>query len=269
MRADYHTHTWFSSDSDTNPEDMIKQAIHLGLQTICFTDHFDKDYPIYNGKEAFQLDVPKYFNTMKELQEKYKDKINIRIGMETGIQPHLGGFYQKVVDSYEFDFILGSVHVVDGQDPFYGGYFENREDSTAYQMAFEETLLDIKYNDHFDVLGHIDYIVRYGKTKAEHYSYRKYADIIDEILRYLIEHGKGIELNTAGYKYGLGFCHPHPEIIKRYKELGGEIITIGSDGHKPEHLAYDFWRVKDVLRSCGFENYAEFIGRKPIFRQLP
>ena len=73
----------------------------------------------------------------------------------------------------------------------------------------------------------------------------------------------------AGFKYGLGFGHPHPDIIKRYKELGGEIITIGADGHKPEHIAYDFYRVSGILKACGFENYTEFIERKPIFRQLP
>ena len=119
------------------------------------------------------------------------------------------------------------------------------------------------------MLGHIDYIVRYGKTKAATYSYKEHADIIDEILKYLIEHGKGIELNMAGFKYGLGFGHPHPDIIKRYKELGGEIITIGADGHKPEHIAYDFYRVSGILKACGFEKYTEFIERKPIFRQLP
>ena len=96
-----------------------------------------------------------------------------------------------------------------------------------------------------------------------------YADYIDEILRYLIEHGKGLEVNTAGFKYGLGFAHPHPDILKRYKELGGEIITIGADGHKPEHIAYDFYKISAILKGCGFKNYTEFRKRKPIFRQLP
>lgn len=268
MKADFHMHTSFSSDSDTKPEDMVKQAIKLGLDTICFTDHFDKDYPVYNGKEEFQLDIESYMTVMKELQRKYKGQIEVRIGVETGLQPHLGSFYQEFVDSYPFDFVIGSVHVVDGQDPYYGDYFKGRTDETAYRQAFEETLTDIKTNHHFDVLGHIDYIVRYGKTKAMNYSYKKHADIIDEILKYLIANGKGIELNTAGLKYGLGFCHPHPEIIKRYRELGGEIITIGSDGHKPEHIAYDFYKISDILKGCGFEMYTEFQDRKPIFRQL-
>ena len=96
----------------------------------------------------------------------------------------------------------------------------------------------------------------------------KYAQEIDEILKKVIAMGKGIELNTAGWKYGLAFCHPHPEILCRYKELGGEIITVGSDAHKPEHVAYDFQKAADVLKACGFKYYTEFQDRKPIFKQL-
>ena len=80
--------------------------------------------------------------------------------------------------------------------------------------------------------------------------------------------GKGIELNTAGFKYGLGFAHPHISILKRYKELGGEVITVGSDAHQPENIAYDFDRAKEVLKDSGFKYYTEFKGRKPIFIQV-
>ena len=89
------------------------------------------------------------------------------------------------------------------------------------------------------------------------------------ILKYLIEHGKGIELNTSGLKYGLPFAHPHSDILKRYRELGGEIITVGADGHKPEHIAYDFDKVSGILKDCGFKYYTEFSERKPHFKQLP
>ena len=91
---------------------------------------------------------------------------------------------------------------------------------------------------------------------------------MDEILKTLVEQGKGLELNTAGLKYGLPFAHPHPDILKRYRELGGEIITIGADGHKPEHIAYDFEKVNAILRECGFTYYAEFRKRKPVFKHL-
>ena len=177
--------------------------------------------------------------------------------------------YKEYVSSYPFDFVIGSVHVVNRMDPYYGEFFEDKTDAEAYRQAFLETLTDIRAIKDFDVLGHIDYIVRYGKEKEKYYSYTKFSDEIDEILKYLIAHGKGIELNTAGFKYGLGFCHPHPDILKRYCELGGEIITIGADGHKPEHIAYDFEKVAPILRECGFKYYTEFKERKPVFKQLP
>ena len=109
---------------------------------------------------------------------------------------------------------------------------------------------------------------RDGKHREQEYSYGRFADEIDEILRYLIEHGKGLEVNTAGLKYGLPFAHPHPDVLKRYKKLGGEIITVGADAHKPEHVGYDFNIVDNILEACGFKYYAEFIKRAPVFRKI-
>lgn len=117
-------------------------------------------------------------------------------------------------------------------------------------------------------MGHLDYVVRYGAHQAEGYSYRKYADEIDEILKHLISHGKGLEMNMAGMKYGLGFPNPHPDVIRRYKELGGEIVTIGADAHRPEHVAFDYEQAGEILTGCGFSYYAEFKGRKPVFRRI-
>jgi histidinol-phosphatase (PHP family) len=107
--------------------------------------------------------------------------------------------------------------------------------------------------------------VRYGPNKARFYSYRKFADVIDEILRVLIDRGKGIELNTAGFKYGLGHPNPTEAILSRYRELGGEILTIGSDAHAPEHIAWEFARVPGILQAAGFRYFTVFTARKPEF----
>lgn len=267
MKADFHTHTNFSTDADVMPEDIIKAAIERGLERICITDHYDKDYP--GEPHEFQLDTERYFQELGKLQEKYKGQIDVRIGVEIGLQPHLGEVYHQYVPAYPFDFVIGSVHIIHGQDPYYKEFFEGKGDAQMYAQAFEETLEDIKAISDFDVLGHLDYIVRYGKTQWQEYSYMRFSEIIDDILEYLISHGKGLEFNTAGFKYGLPFGHPHPDVLKRYRKLGGEIITIGSDGHKPEHIAYDFTKVSSILRECGYKYYTEFKGRKPIFKQLP
>lgn len=268
MRSDFHMHTNFSTDSDSTPEQMIEGAIQKGLQTICITDHQDVDFPKSIMPEGFQIDFDKYFETFRKLQRKYQNQIEVLIGVELGLQPHLGNVYKELAETYPFDFVIGSIHILDGMDPYFKEYFEDKTDEEAYRRAFEITLENIKNISDYDVLGHLDYVVRYGKNQDRDYSYLKYADYIDEILKYLIAHGKGLEINTAGFKYGLSFAHPHTDVLKRYRELGGEIITIGSDGHKPEHIAYDFHRVSDILKACGFKNYTEFKQRKPIFRQL-
>ena len=269
MRSDFHMHTNFSTDSDSTPEQMIDGAIQKGLQTICITDHQDVDFPKSIMPEGFQIDFDKYFETFRKLQRKYQNQIEVLIGVELGLQPHLGNVYKELAETYPFDFVIGSIHILDGMDPYFKEYFEDKTDEEAYRRAFEITLENIKNISDYDVLGHLDYVVRYGKNQDRDYSYLKYADYIDEILKHLIAHGKGLEINTAGFKYGLSFAHPHTDVLKRYRELGGEIITIGSDGHKPEHIAYDFHRVSDILKACGFKNYTEFKQRKPIFRQLP
>ena len=265
MKADFHVHTSFSGDSDYSPESMIQAAIKYGLDTICITDHQDEEFT----EPGFEIDFPNYFPTLKALQEKYREQIDIRIGMEYGLQPQLGQSCHELVRKYPFDFVIGSRHLLDGQDMYYRKCFDYMTDEEAYRKAFEEILDDIQYVTDFDVLGHFDYIVRYGKSQHKEYSCAKYAELIDAILKHLISNGKGLEINTAGWKYGLPFAHPHTDVLKRYHELGGEILTIGSDAHKPEHVAYDFHRVSEVLKACGFKYYTEFKQRKPIFRQLP
>ena len=270
VTADYHMHTSFSTDGKASPEEMIKGCINKGLKNICITDHYDMDFPFYErlGKDAFVFDVDRYFETLTDLKEKYKDKIDICIGAEFGLQPHLGKFYEDMAKKYPFDFVIGSVHLVHGKDPYIGKLFDETDDEIIYRETFEEMLEDVKNVKEFDVLGHIDYIVRYGKTKNEFYSYNKYKDIIDEILKAVVESGRGIEMNMAGFKYKLGHCHPHPDIIKRYRELGGEIITVGSDGHSPEQVAYDYEKAGDILKACGFDFYTTFKNRQPVFNKI-
>ena len=276
IQADMHMHTWFSTDSEACPCDMADEAVRKGLKTICFTDHFDKD-DLEWGEEGI-FDVDAYFVEMQKLQEEYAGKLNIRIGIELGLRTYLKDYYEELTKKYPFDFVIGSVHNVpykkdaEGNilytDPAAEKLFTDRTDKEAYRLMMETTLENVRTSDCFQTLGHLDYVVRYGKSREKEYSYTDYADIIDEILKLLIEKEKGLEVNSAGLKYGLPFAHPHPDVLKRYRELGGEIITIGADAHKPEHIAYDFAKAEEILKSCGFKYYTEFQDRKPIFKQL-
>lgn len=271
MRADVHMHSNFSHDSDSSPEEMIQGAVRKGLEMICFTDHYDKDNLFWGPEDIF--DPEEYFRVLEPLREAYRNQIDVRIGVEIGLLPELVDYYEKFVNQYPFDFVIGSVHSIRKTDLAYaltyGNAFPDMTDREIYRATLEETLVDVRGQDAFDVLGHLDYVVRYGKEREKEYSYREFADVIDEILRTLIRKGKGLELNMAGLKYGLPFAHPHTDVLKRYRELGGEIITVGADGHKPEHIAYDFYKVSDILKSCGFIYYAEYAQRQPVFRKLP
>ena len=276
IQADMHMHTWFSTDSEACPCDMADEAVRKGLKTICFTDHFDKD-DLEWGEEGI-FDVDAYFVEMQKLQEEYAGKLNIRIGIELGLRTYLKDYYEELTKKYPFDFVIGSVHNVpykkdaEGNilytDPAAEKLFTDRTDKEAYRLMMETTLENVRTSDCFQTLGHLDYVVRYGKSREKEYSYTDYADIIDEILKLLIEKEKGLEVNSAGLKYGLPFAHPHPDVLKRYRELGGEIITIGADAHRPEHIAYDFAKAEEILKSCGFKYYTEFFEQKPVFKQL-
>ena len=170
-----------------------------------------------------------------------------------------------MLQTEDFDFVIGSSHVVHGIDPYYPVYYEGRTETAAYREYFESILENIAAFDEFDVYGHIDYVVRYGPNKNADYTYKKFKDVIDEILRQLVARGKGIELNMAGFKYGLGHPNPTEEILHRYRELGGEIITVGADGHAPDQIAWDFEKVPGILKAAGFDYFTVFTKRKPEF----
>lgn len=265
MLPDYHFHTIFSGDSETPVREQLNQAISLGMKSLCVTDHhdYDVDSPI-----DFTLDLDRYFETMIRLKEEYKNKLELRIGIELGLQTHLEEYFKNLLSTYPLDFVIGSTHFINRKDAVYPEFFQGRTEEEAYLHYFQVTLDNVKNLSTFDVAGHLDYIVRYGPNKANFYNYDTYQDLFDEILKTIIEKGRGIECNTAGYRKGINQPNPGPEIIKRYRELGGEIITIGSDAHIPEDLGADFHRAKELLRSAGFTYYTEFKERRPEFKPL-
>lgn len=269
IQSDYHMHTSFSSDSDSPMDTMIAQAVKIGLSRICFTEHMDRDF-IRPTKQApdFEVNTDAYLQALQELKNEYAGKIDILFGIELGLQPHIADYYRQYIRKYPFDFIIGSSHICHRRDPYMSTFYNDRPEEAAYLEYFESILENIKVYDDFDVYGHLDYAVRYGPNKNLFYSYEAYADILDEILRALISSGKGIEVNTSGFKYGLEHPHPTEAVIKRYCELGGEIITIGSDAHIPAHIAYDFSKIPALLMDCGFQYYTVFKNRKAEFVKL-
>ena len=117
--ADFHTHSSFSSDSEASPEENIIAAINNQLAAICFTDHNDFDFPPENGKSVFQLDFKNYISCLSELRDKYRDKITVYIGVEQGLCSSAAERINAYDGGHQLDFIIGSSHLVYGQDPYY------------------------------------------------------------------------------------------------------------------------------------------------------
>lgn len=270
ITADYHMHSSFSGDSNAPMEQMIRQAIQSGLQQICFTEHLDLDYPVCPDTPAdyFLLNTDSYLYDLIRCREKYAQQIHICFGVELGLQPHLTKQLARIVSAYDFDFIIGSSHVCNGQDPYYPAFYENRTEEEAYREYFSSVLENLNCFDAFDVYGHLDYVVRYGPCKDREYTYETYKDIFDAILTLLLEQGKGLELNTGGLRSGLRGPNPTAAILRRYRQLGGELITVGSDAHRPADIGYAFDAAADLLQKCGFSYYTTFQKRTPSYHKL-
>lgn len=260
MISDLHLHSSFSSDSRSNPEDIIKKAISLKLPYICFTDHNEFDYE----DNLFILDTENYFKQLNLLKEKYKNKIQILIGVEQGLEVTKSDKINTFLSKYDFDFIIGSSHMVNGIDPYYPVYFEGRSTYDAVCEYFRSVLDNLNYFSNFDVYGHIDYVIRYPKIPDKEYCLDKYKEYLIPILEKIINLGKGIEINTNGFRTKIKESNPSFEIIKKYREMGGKIITVGSDAHSIEYIAYGFDKAYKYLKSCGFDYYNIFINREPV-----
>lgn len=262
---DCHVHTNISHDGISSIEEYSKYAPMIGVDEITFTEHYDD----YTGLETKlkTLNVSDYYN--KYLLYKNDQILKTNFGIEIGLQPDLVNKIENMVLQYPFDFIIGSSHITCKKDMAMDkSFFEGYSRKEAYLRYFKEVLQNIKLYNQFDVYGHLDYVVRYGGYANKKIEYSEFKEILDEILTSLIKKDKGIEINTSGIRYGLGNPHPNIEIIKRYKELGGKIITMGSDAHRIEDLAKNFNDAFDILENVGYEEIAVYHNRIPNFVKI-
>ena len=290
MFADYHIHTYYSDDSTYPMEQVVKDAINKGITDLCFTDHVD--YGIKEDTDKltpaqrqelkvklqnhnvpqYNVDYPAYLTEYQDLKEKYADKINLKLGMEFGLQIHTIPQYQKLFNSYPFDFIIMSCHQVENKEFWTQEFQQGRSQDEYNQRYYDEILEQVKNYHDYSVLGHLDLIARYDKAGI--YPFAKIRDKIAEILKIVIADGKGIELNTTSVRYKIHNAQgeqeltPSREILTLYKELGGRIITTGSDSHKPEHLGAYITEQRQELLKLGFKEICTFEKMQPIFHKL-
>ncbi|MDM8534358.1 histidinol-phosphatase HisJ family protein [Clostridiaceae bacterium HSG29] len=254
---DLHVHSNFSSDSNEEMEDIIKEAINRNIEIIAFTDHIDYEYSDPNI--SFDFDISEYFYEIERLKNKYNSRIKILKGLELGLQSHIIEKLNKVSNKYEFDFIIGSFHTVERKDLYNGDYYKSKTPEEMWDVYLDEVYETIKNFNNFSVLGHLDLIKRYSESVREvDFSY--YKNKLEKIFNIIIEKEIGIEVNTSGLRgnYGLNETLPSKEILKLYYDLGGRIITIGSDSHDKSTLGDNFNETLKFINNIGFKDIYVF-----------
>lgn len=258
MLADYHVHSYFSEDTDCPMENEIRKAIEIGLDELCFTEHVDYGIPTVD-----QCDYDSYFEEFFRMKEKYKNQIKLKAGIEFGVQVHTVPEYEEAFKKYPFDFVLLSFHQVDDKE-FWRQDFQKGKTQEEYNRKYYEEILEVaKIYKNYSVIAHMDVIKRYD-LQGE-YPFEKIKDQIRQIFEVIIPDGKGIEINTSSRAYKLKSLMPSREILELYHEMGGEVITIGSDSHNEERIGEDVQEMQNLLREIGFKGIYTFNQMQPVF----
>ncbi|MGL4774652.1 MAG: histidinol phosphate phosphatase [Clostridium sp.] len=243
MVFDCHMHSMFSSDSEMNIEDAILAAKEQNLGII-LTEHTDFNYPDPN---LFRLNVKEYFDTYS----KYRSD-NLLLGVEIGLSQSINDQNSAFVNSNNFDFVIGSMHGVFDEDIYRVFRINPIPKKDFYSRYFEDMYTCIKDFPDFDVLGHIDYPCRYIPYEDKEIYYSEFSNEIDEVLKMLISKNKLMELNTARVNNKTSYNNLL-EIYKRYKELGGNYVTIGSDAHNSAHIGKNFKEGLQLIHEAGLK----------------
>ena len=275
MLADYHVHCMFSDDSWYLPEQVCEDAWRQNLDEICFTDHVDYGIkPDWNdalsakvmfGQRALNVDYDAYIPCIADLRTRWAGRLTVKCGLELGVQTHTIPQFNALWERYgdKLDFVLLSVHQV-GDAEFWTGEFQEGRSQEEYNRAYYQELYDVATGfDHWSVLAHADLIKRYDPSGALGFPANR--DLVAATLRHAIAQGKGIELNTSSVRYGLADSQPAAEILRLYRDLGGTIVTLGSDSHAPGHLGAYLRHYQRYLASLGFEGFCTYDRMEPTF----
>ena len=263
-RIDLHMHTKSSFDGNYPAAEMCRAAVENGLSTIAFTDHFDVDF-----FERHNLDTRQRtsYEDIISAREEFADKITVMRGIEMGQPTYDIALTEKSLARYEYDFVIGSIHNLREMPDFGDLDYKSMTEDEIYSLLdkyFEEELILAKWNG-FDTFAHLTYPMRYivqaGRNDIE---LSRYDEITDEIFRTLIANGKALEINTSGLRQPIGKTMPTENYVRRFKELGGEFLTLGSDAHFTEHVGAGIDNGYEIAENCGFEYVTYFKDRKPV-----
>ncbi len=277
---DCHTHTQFSVDSEADINKCIERAIELGLAAYAVTDHCECNrwysqehypgetvYPYFD----FGRDFENSLTAVTELKRKYSRKIDLICGVELGQATHAPDIADMAVSDPRLDFVIGSMHQLPKTEDFCFLDYSQYTEAEIYDLCrryFEEIYKLCQWGK-FDVLGHLTYLLRYMKCGyGIEPDISRFDDIIAESFRLLAQNGKGIEINTSGIRQNFGGTFPGLKYAKLFRDLGGEVISVGSDSHTPEDIGSGVREGAEIAYEAGFRYYAVFRKRKPGFIKI-
>jgi histidinol-phosphatase (PHP family) len=257
---DYHLHTEFSIDSSTPLAALCEQVIELGIPEIAVTDHAD----FIEADEGYLYYRPDaFFRDLADCRERYGGRLTIRAGVEIGEPHRYPQETDALLDSYPYDFVIGSLHWVGSELVLAHDYFEGKTVEEAHRTYFDE-LLSMVQTGRFDVVGHLDVVKRSGFDVHGYYDVTPYEEQIREIYRVLIERGKGIEINHGSLRRAIKEPAPNLPALRWYREMGGEVLTLGSDGHRPNGVAFCLADAVEMARAAGFDHVTGYERRRPF-----
>ncbi len=267
--ADYHLHTTFSPDGSSSMESMALAADRLGVNEICFTDHVEnctdlsaisQPFPPFNRWEE-------YFSQYHRVQSIHEKTMAVRLGIELGSPHHNIGEAEKIYSMPHIDFVIGSVHSLRGHDDFYYMKYRDTNENNALVELYLKENIELSKTGCFDVLGHIGYMERYMAREGVFINFMDYEELLRQLFTFVIQSGKGIEVNTSSFSY-LARSVPGLPVIKLYKSLGGEIITVGSDSHSDREACKYLKNGYEAIKEAGFEYVTVFRNHKPEFIKI-
>ena len=270
--SDYHTHTTFSQDAEDTMEAMAAAHLSAGMKAICFTDHADDcliptdvTYPLnlYFEKEKLGL-----YDEYLRVRDKFAGKLDVRLGMELSSPDQNTEKAALLTTLLPFDFIIGSVHNIAGENDFYFIEYTSKAQCAELIDRYLADHLKMLAVGGFDVIGHIGYCVKYMAKQGIMINMDDWLDAIKTVLTAAIDKGIGIEVNTSGMRSVMNGSIPSPAVIKMYRQLGGEIITTGSDSHNVRDAGAGIAEATEIIKNAGFEYVTVFKNRKPEYIRI-
>mgnify|MGYP001171421727 CR=1 FL=1 len=261
---DYHIHTDISADCKVPVRLMAQAARDAGLKEVGFSEHIDLGVPV--GPD-FSVDFAAYEAAFEQTRREFPE-LNMRRGIEAGLDLRYKDEIAALLNAHPCDFVIGSLHLVFGHDPYYKDIWQQYSKREIYDEYMRLSLETARSCDYYDILGHLGYIGKFCPFEDKMLRYDEYADAVDELLKTLIERGKALEVNTGGLCMTPSTM-PETAIIRRYYELGGELLTVGSDAHYESAVGHAVAETLDVLKSIGFRYVCAFDSRKPQHIKIP